>query len=209
MQPGSPATPVAGTPTWKTREPPMPARPQKSLAVAYVLWFFFGLFGVHRFYLGNWFTGTLYALSAGFYFVGWFLDLFMLPFLVNSSNQRLRERELSRYEDDEVEDELVLTPVEETVGGPPRLPRKTVKVRALPPPLWCTETALPDFRVRPPTAFLPRRAEHLRPARLAHGAVRAPGHHGRHHDRVRLSGASKSTCKAIRCSRKSRHSDRP
>lgn len=34
----------------------------KSLAVAYGLWLFLGLFGAHRFYLGRYFTGALQAV---------------------------------------------------------------------------------------------------------------------------------------------------
>jgi len=67
-----------------------PAYQPKSLLLAYVLWFFLGLFGGHRFYLGKWFTGFIYAISFGCYGIGWGLDLLLLPFLVKRVNARRR-----------------------------------------------------------------------------------------------------------------------
>lgn len=52
---------------------------QKSLAVAYILWFFFGLFGIQHFYLGKIGRGILYLLTAGVFGIGWIVDLFTLP----------------------------------------------------------------------------------------------------------------------------------
>ncbi|WP_062069096.1 TM2 domain-containing protein [Demequina sediminicola] len=53
--------------------------PPKSLAVAYVLWFFFGLLGIHQFYLGKVGRGVLYLLTAGIFGIGFIIDLFTLP----------------------------------------------------------------------------------------------------------------------------------
>ncbi|MDN4479744.1 TM2 domain-containing protein [Demequina muriae] len=51
----------------------------KSLLLAYILWFFLGLFGVQHFYLGKIGRGLLYLLTAGVFGVGWIIDLFTLP----------------------------------------------------------------------------------------------------------------------------------
>lgn len=58
----------------------------KSKGIAYLLWFFFGLAGFHRFYVGKIFTGILYLLTFGFLGIGWFLDLFLLSGYVDTYN---------------------------------------------------------------------------------------------------------------------------
>lgn len=58
----------------------------KSKTLAYVLWFFFGLLGIHRFYLGKVGTGILYLLTGGVFGIGWFIDLFTLSSQVDSYN---------------------------------------------------------------------------------------------------------------------------
>ena len=64
--------------------------PPKSLLVAYLLWFFLGVLGVHRFYCGSTGTGVLYLLTAGVFGIGWLFDLFYLPFMVARYNDDLR-----------------------------------------------------------------------------------------------------------------------
>ncbi len=58
----------------------------KSNVVAYVLWFFFGLLGIHRFYLGKVGTGFLYLFTGGLFVVGWVADFFFMPSLVAAAN---------------------------------------------------------------------------------------------------------------------------
>ncbi len=58
----------------------------KSKGVAYLLWFFFGGLGVHRFYVGKVGTGILYLLTLGFFGFGWLLDLFLLGGYVDTYN---------------------------------------------------------------------------------------------------------------------------
>ncbi|XP_072020788.1 uncharacterized protein [Amphiura filiformis] len=60
--------------------------PKKSLAMAYLLWFPFGLFGVHRFYLGYKLMGILYMFTAGYCGIGWIVDGFCLPNMVKETN---------------------------------------------------------------------------------------------------------------------------
>jgi hypothetical protein len=51
------------------------------------IWLFLGFFGAHRFYVGRWFSGFLYAISFGFYFIGWGIDFFLVPWMVRRANE--------------------------------------------------------------------------------------------------------------------------
>ena len=46
--------------------------------VAWVLLTFLGVFGVHRFYMGKWFTGILYLLTGGLFLIGYIYDFWTL-----------------------------------------------------------------------------------------------------------------------------------
>lgn len=62
--------------------------PQKSMFIAYVLWLFGGLFGVHHFYLGNDLNAFLWGTTLGGHFgMGWFGDLFEIPEMVRAANE--------------------------------------------------------------------------------------------------------------------------
>lgn len=61
---------------------------KKSLLVAYLLWFFFGILGIHKFYLGKTVMGIIYICTGGIFGIGWFIDLFTLPFQVAAHNNR-------------------------------------------------------------------------------------------------------------------------
>ena len=76
---------------------------RKSTGAAYLLWFFLGGFGGHRFYLGQ--TGTavtqLLLLLLGWIplFAGWavlcvwlFVDLFLIPGIARDENMRIADR---------------------------------------------------------------------------------------------------------------------
>lgn len=58
----------------------------KSTGIAYLLWFFFGLLGAHKFYIGKIGIGILYLLTGGVFGIGWFIDLFTLGHQVNVAN---------------------------------------------------------------------------------------------------------------------------
>lgn len=60
----------------------------KSLGISYLLCClgFAGIGGIHRFYLGKYFTGTLYFFTFGFLGIGTFIDLFRLPGMVEYEN---------------------------------------------------------------------------------------------------------------------------
>ncbi len=46
--------------------------------IGYILWIF-GFIGAHRFYYGKPISGTLYFCTLGLLFVGWIVDLFLIP----------------------------------------------------------------------------------------------------------------------------------
>lgn len=58
------------------------------VCIAYILWLFLGLFGIHRFYTGNVLTGLLWLFTGGLLGIGWFCDLFLIPGLVAAANSR-------------------------------------------------------------------------------------------------------------------------
>lgn len=60
--------------------------PPKSVGLAYVLWFFLGVLGIHHFYLGKVGRGLLWLLTAGLFGIGLLVDLFTLPAQVRAVN---------------------------------------------------------------------------------------------------------------------------
>ena len=65
-----------------------------SKAVGYVLWIF-GFMGAHRFYYGRPISGTIYFFTLGLLFIGWIVDLFLIPSLDESADRRYRTGETS------------------------------------------------------------------------------------------------------------------
>ena len=81
---------------------------KKSSGICYLLWFFLGGFGAHRFYLGR--TGSAIAMlvisivswilifvaigALGFIVIGiwWIVDAFLIPGIVRDNNQALQQR---------------------------------------------------------------------------------------------------------------------
>ncbi len=49
-----------------------------SIVVGYIVWIF-GFIGAHRFYYGKPITGTIWFFTLGLLFVGWIIDLFLIP----------------------------------------------------------------------------------------------------------------------------------
>jgi TM2 domain-containing membrane protein YozV len=50
----------------------------KSFIITVVLWFFLGILGIHRFYLGHIGMGLLYLFTAGLCGIGWIIDGILL-----------------------------------------------------------------------------------------------------------------------------------
>lgn len=55
--------------------------------VAWILLTFLGLFGVHRFYLGKWFTGLIYLCTLGLFGIGYLYDYWTLNGQVHEINR--------------------------------------------------------------------------------------------------------------------------
>jgi TM2 domain-containing membrane protein YozV len=60
------------------------------VVVGYFLWIF-GFLGAHRFYYGRQISGTIYFFTLGLFFVGWFIDLFLIPSMNRDADFRFIE----------------------------------------------------------------------------------------------------------------------
>ncbi|MCE5265275.1 MAG: TM2 domain-containing protein [Deltaproteobacteria bacterium] len=65
-------------------------RKTHSVLIGYVLWIF-GFTGSERFYFGKPISGTIYFFTLGVLFIGWFLDLFLIPSMAREAGLRFRE----------------------------------------------------------------------------------------------------------------------
>jgi TM2 domain-containing membrane protein YozV len=59
-------------------------------SVAWVLLTFLGPLGVHRMYLGKWWTGLLYLLTGGLFGLGWIYDFWTFNEQLSEKNAALR-----------------------------------------------------------------------------------------------------------------------
>lgn len=55
--------------------------------VGYILWIF-GFMGAHRFYYGRPVSGTIYFFTLGLLLVGWIVDLFLIPGMDRTADNR-------------------------------------------------------------------------------------------------------------------------
>ena len=58
-----------------------------STLIGYVLWIF-GFTGSHRFYYGKPISGTIWFFTVGLLFVGWIIDLFLVPSMARQADRR-------------------------------------------------------------------------------------------------------------------------
>ncbi|BAY87067.1 hypothetical protein NIES267_65780 [Calothrix parasitica NIES-267] len=60
----------------------------KSKGLAYILWFLcaFSLFGAQRFYCKRYISGFIYLFTFGFFGIGQFIDLLLIPNMVDEEN---------------------------------------------------------------------------------------------------------------------------
>jgi TM2 domain-containing membrane protein YozV len=65
----------------------MEERQTHSAAIGYILWIF-GFLGCHRFYFGKPISGTLYFFTMGLFFIGWIVDLFLIPVMEREADIR-------------------------------------------------------------------------------------------------------------------------
>jgi hypothetical protein len=63
----------------------------KSKTNAYLLWFFLGGFGAHKFYLKKPVMGVLYLFTLGLFGIGWIVDLFTLGRQVDRFNETVQD----------------------------------------------------------------------------------------------------------------------
>lgn len=64
--------------------------PTHSLLVGYLLWII-GFLGAHRFYYGKQISGTIYFFTLGLLFIGWIIDLFLIPGMNNEADVRYHD----------------------------------------------------------------------------------------------------------------------
>lgn len=62
---------------------------ERELSEAYLLWLLLGLFGGHRFYIGDFTLGVIYLFTLGIFGIGWIADAFLLPILIQSANKKI------------------------------------------------------------------------------------------------------------------------
>ncbi|MGB0287797.1 NINE protein [Aequoribacter sp.] len=61
-----------------------------SVLMGYLLWIF-GFMGAHRFYYGKQVSGTIWFFTLGLFFVGWIVDLFLIPSMDKQADWRFTE----------------------------------------------------------------------------------------------------------------------
>ena len=57
-------------------------------SVAWLLQTFGGVFGLHRMYIGKWFSGLLYLVTGGLFLLGWLYDFWTLNDQITVINNR-------------------------------------------------------------------------------------------------------------------------
>lgn len=62
-------------------------------SIGYILWIF-GFTGSHRFYYGKPVTGTIWFFTLGLFFIGWIIDLFLIPSMDRQADLRYRSGDL-------------------------------------------------------------------------------------------------------------------
>jgi len=64
-----------------------------SVLFGYLLWIF-GFLGMHRFYYGKPISGTIYFFTLGLFFIGWIVDLFLIPKMDSDADIRFIEGDI-------------------------------------------------------------------------------------------------------------------
>ena len=58
-------------------------------SIGYILWIF-GFTGSHRFYYGKPISGTIWFFTLGLFFIGWIIDLFLIPSMDRQADFKYR-----------------------------------------------------------------------------------------------------------------------
>ena len=58
-----------------------------SVFMGYLLWIF-GFIGAHRFYYGKQISGVIWFFTLGLFFVGWIIDLLLVPAMSREADRR-------------------------------------------------------------------------------------------------------------------------
>lgn len=64
-----------------------------SVVVGYILWIF-GFLGAHRFYYGKPITGAIWFFTLGLLFIGWIIDLFLIPSMDREADKKYVEGDI-------------------------------------------------------------------------------------------------------------------
>jgi TM2 domain-containing membrane protein YozV len=62
-------------------------------SIGYILWIF-GFMGAHRFYYGKPVSGTIWFFTLGLLFIGWIIDLFLIPSMDRQADIKYRSGDL-------------------------------------------------------------------------------------------------------------------
>ena len=68
--------------------------PTHSIILGYLAWIF-GFIGLHRFYYGKPVTGVIWMFTLGLLFIGWIIDLFLIPSMDREAENRFAAGEVS------------------------------------------------------------------------------------------------------------------
>jgi TM2 domain-containing membrane protein YozV len=63
-------------------------------SIGYILWIF-GFTGSHRFYYGKPISGTIWFFTLGLFFIGWIIDIFLIPSMDRQADFRYRSGSLN------------------------------------------------------------------------------------------------------------------
>jgi TM2 domain-containing membrane protein YozV len=58
-----------------------------SVLMGYLLWIF-GFIGAHRFFYGRQITGVIWFFTLGLFFIGWIIDLLLIPGMARDADDR-------------------------------------------------------------------------------------------------------------------------